>query len=161
MDGLDRIQQYLHRHRVDYCVRHHPLAFTAQDVAATEHLSGALMAKVVMVMADERLAMLVLPASRRVDEQRAAEVLGADQVRLASEDEFASAFQDCNVGAMPPFGNLYGIPVCVDSALTEDETITFQAGTHTCTISIKYADYESLVGPTVADLAVHQLSHRA
>jgi Ala-tRNA(Pro) deacylase len=119
------------------------------------------MAKVVMVVADGHLAMLVLPASRRADEERAAIALNAKEVRLAGEEEFSSTFPDCEVGAMPPFGNLYGVPVYVDSELAEEETITFQAGTHTWTISLKYADFERLVGPTVADLALHPLArHR-
>jgi Ala-tRNA(Pro) deacylase len=116
------------------------------------------MAKVVMVVADGKLMMLVLPVSRRVDEERAAVALDAKVVRLAREEEFVSTFADCDVGAMPPFGNLYGVPVYVDDELAEDETITFQAGTHTWTITLKYADFERLVGPTVADLALHPLA---
>jgi Ala-tRNA(Pro) deacylase len=93
-------------------------------------------AKVVMVYADGDMAMLVLPASHR----------------LASEHEFAEIFRDCDVGAMPPFGNLYGIPVYVDQTLTEDESIVFQAGTHTDTISMSYADYACLVSPMIVDV---------
>ena len=158
MDCFHRIKAYLRHHRVEFDAQHHPLAYTAQDVAACEHLPSQLMAKVVMVVADGKLAMLVLPASRRVDEERAASALNAEVVRLATEEEFASTFADCEVGAMPPFGNLYSIPVYVDNELVEDETITFQAGTHTWTISLKYADFERLVGPTVADLALHPLA---
>lgn len=160
MDAFQRLQAFLNNFHVAYCVQHHAPAFTAQDVAATEHLSGTLMAKVVMVVADEALTMLVLPASRRVDEERAAEALFAAHVRLATEEEFTSKFPDCATGAMPPFGNLYGIPVYVDCELADNKTITFQAGSHTRTITLKYADYERLVGPTVVDLAVHPLSHR-
>ena len=158
MDCFQRIKEYLGRHDVEYEVKHHPLAYTAQDVAASEHLPSQLMAKVVMVVADGRLTMLVLPASRRIDEERAAAALNAKIVRLAQEEEFASTFPDCVVGAMPPFGNLYGVPVYVDNELAEDEAITFQAGTHTRTITLKYADFERLVGPTVADLALHPLA---
>lgn len=158
MDGFQRIQAYLRAHHVDFEVQCHHRAYTAQDVAATEHRSGREMAKAVMVVADGNLRMLVLPASFRVDEERTASALNAHHVRLAQEDEFTSAFLDCDVGAMPPFGNLYGVPVCVDSALAEEETIAFQAGTHTQTISLKYADFERLVRPTVADLALHPLT---
>jgi Ala-tRNA(Pro) deacylase len=158
VDGLQRIKTYLQHHHVDHEAKHHPLAYTAQDVAAAEHLPSNLMAKVVMVVADGKLAMVVLPASCRIDEERAAAALNAEVVRLAREDEFASTFADCDIGAMPPFGNLYGVPVYVDNALAEDETITFQAGTHTWTISLRYADFERLVGPTVADLALHPLT---
>lgn len=160
MDAFQRLQAFLNNVHVPYCVQYHAPAYTAQDVAATEHLSGALMAKVVMAVADGELTMLVLPASRRVDEERTAETLGATHLRLATEDEFTSKFIDCATGAMPPFGNLYDVPVYVDSELAENKTMTFQAGTHTRTITLKYADYERLVGPTVVDLAVHPLSHR-
>jgi Ala-tRNA(Pro) deacylase len=158
VDCFHRVKAYLRHHRVDFDAQHHPLAYTAQEVAASEHLPSPLMAKVVMVVADGKLTMLVVPASRRVDEERTAIALNATVVRLAAEEEFASTFADCDVGAMPPFGNLYGVPVYVDNELAEDETITFQAGTHTWTISLKYADFERLVGPTVADLALHPLA---
>jgi Ala-tRNA(Pro) deacylase len=79
--------------------------------------------------------------------------LGAGEVRLTEEERFAEAFPDCEVGAMPPFGNLYGVPVCVDRALAKDETIVFRAGTHTDTMSVAYADFERLVEPLVADFA--------
>lgn len=160
MNCFERLQAYLDNFQVDYSVQHHAPAFTAQEVAATEHLPGMRMAKVVMAVADGELTMLVLPASRRVDEERAAEALSAKHVRLASEDEFTSRFPDSADGAMPPFGNLYGIPVYVDDELAENDTITFQAGMHTRTMSLKYADYERLVRPTAVDLAVHQLSRR-
>ena len=161
MDGFQRIQAYLRAHHVDFEVQRHHRAFTAQAVAATEHMSVQQMAKAVMVVADGKLRMLGLPASLRVDEARAASALNAHHVRLAQEEDFASLFLDCDVGAMPPFGNLYGVPVYVDSALSEEETITFQAGTHTQTISLKYADFERLVGPTVADLALHPLTRHS
>jgi Ala-tRNA(Pro) deacylase len=158
VDCFHRIKAYLRHHRVEFDAQHHPVAYTAQDVAASEHLPSQLMAKVVMVVADGRLAMLVVPTSRRVDEERAAAAMNAKVVRLATEEEFASTFADCEVGAMPPFGNLYGVPVYVDEELAEDESITFQAGTHTWTITLTYADFERLVGPTVADLALHPLA---
>jgi Ala-tRNA(Pro) deacylase len=158
VDCFHRIKAYLRHHRVEFDAQHHPLAYTAQDVAASEHLPSQQMAKVVMVVADGKLMMLVLPVSRRVDEERAAVALDAKVVRLAREEEFVSTFADCDVGAMPPFGNLYGVPVYVDDELLEDEAITFQAGTHTWTITLKYTDFERLVGPTVADLALHPLA---
>ena len=161
VDCFQRIKDYLRQHHVEFEVQLHPPAYTAQHVAASEHLPGHLMAKVVMVVADGALKMLVLPASRRVDEERAASALEASEVRLAREDEFTATFLDCDVGAMPPFGNLYGVPVYVDNELTEDETITFQAGTHTRTISLKYADFERLVRPTVVDLALHPLARHS
>ena len=158
MDGFHRLKMNLRHHRVGFQVEYHPAAFTAQEVAASEHLSGNLMAKSVMVIADGKLAMLVLPASLRVDEERAARALGAREVRLAREEDFAFTFRDTEVGAMPPFGNLYGVPVYVDRALAEQESITVQAGTHTATITLNYANFARLVRPTVADLAMHPLT---
>jgi Ala-tRNA(Pro) deacylase len=153
MSYLDRLQSYLRQNEVSFQIQHHPIAYTAQEVAASEHVSGKLLAKTVMVVADGQLVMLALPAPYRVETEKARTALGATEVRLAHEDEFASTFADCEVGAMPPFGNLYGVPVYVDRALAEDETIVFRAGTHTDTMSLNYADFERLAQPTVAEVA--------
>src|SRR2546422_11514528 len=107
MDCKETLENYLRESRVAYQVQHHPRAVTAQEVAASEHISGKLLAKVVMVMAGGRLVMLALPAPERVYLPEVARVLGAREVRLADEKEFADAFPGCEVGAMPPFGNLY------------------------------------------------------
>ena len=155
MQCKDRLEAYLRDNKVPFQVQHHTLAYTAQEVAASEHVPGKLLAKVVMVFADGQLAMLALPAPHRVDVAKASAALGAKEVRLAHESEFAAAFPDCEVGAMPPFGNLYGVPVYVDEALAEDETIVFRAGTHTDTMSLRYADFERLVGPATAAFAQH------
>jgi len=149
----ERLETYLRDNQVPFQVQNHPIAFTAQQVAATEHIPGRLLAKVVMVSADGRLAMLVLPTPYQVDLAKAAASLGAKEARLAQETEFSAAFPDCEVGAMPPFGNLYGLPVYVDRSLAEDDTIVFRAGTHTDTMSLKYADFERLAQPTLADFA--------
>ncbi len=155
MDCKERLESYLREDQVPFETHHHPTAFTAQEVAASEHTPGKMVVKVVMVLADGELAMLAMPAPYQADLERVAEVLGASEVRLAHEEEFAPAFSDCEVGAMPPFGNLYGLPVYVDEALAEDETIVVQAGTHSDTIRLKYADFERLVRPTVARFAYH------
>jgi Ala-tRNA(Pro) deacylase len=149
MGAKDRIREYLQGEGVSFEDHQHPEAFTSQEVAAAEHVPGRMVAKVVIVRADEDLIMLVLPAHHHVDLERASDVVGKE-VRLATEKEFAPAFPDSEPGAMPPFGNLYGIPVYADRALEENETIVFEAGTHTDTISIAYADYERLAQPTVA-----------
>ena len=153
MDCKERLEAFLRQNKIPFQVVHHPLAYTAQEVAAAEHVPGRMLAKVVMALADGKMVMLALPAPSRVDLTKAASMLGAKEVRLAHEEEFAAAFPDCEVGAMPPFGNLYDLPVFVDKALTEDEDIVFNAGTHTDTISMKYADYERLVKPAVGDFA--------
>jgi len=155
MNCKERLDAYLRENKVPFQVIHHPLAYTAQEVAAAEHVPGKMLAKVVMVFADGKLVMLALPAPHRVDLNKAAAALGAKEVRLAHEEEFVAAFPDCEVGAMPPFGNLYDLPVYMDKALAEDDTIIFQAGTHTDTVSLKYADFERLVKPRVGDFAHH------
>lgn len=154
MTGKDRLEAYLRENRVPFEVRHHPLAYTAQHVAQSEHVPGRLVVKVVVAKADGRFVMLALPAPYLVNLDKAAEALGVSAPQLASEDEFRDAFPDCDVGAMPPFGNLYDLPLYVDRALTEDERIVFQACTHTDTISMSYADYARLAAPVVADFAV-------
>lgn len=149
----DRLAAYLHANRVPFETQHHQVAYTAQDVAASEHLPGQLMAKVVMAVADSALIMLVLPANHRADLAKVRAALGASAVWLADESDFASRFADCELGAMPPFGNLYNLPVYVDQTLTEDPSIVFQAGTHSETMRIRYADFARLVKPTVVDIA--------
>jgi len=148
----EKFEAYLREQGVPFEKQQHGIAFTAHEVAASEHLPGDLVAKVVMVFADGNMFMLVLPASHRADLTKATAALDAKDVWLAGEQEFAKIFPDCEIGAMPPFGNLYGVPVYVDRTLTEDETIVFQAGTHTGTISMAYADYERLVKPQIVDV---------
>jgi Ala-tRNA(Pro) deacylase len=144
---------YLRENRVPFEVQHHPRAVPAQEVAASEHVPGKMLAKTVMVLADGQLIMLALPAPYQVDLEKVSALLEAGEVRLAEEEEFGDAFPDCEVGAMPPFGNLYGVPVYVEEALAEDEQIIFRAGTHTDTMSVRYADFERLVEPAVAAYA--------
>jgi Ala-tRNA(Pro) deacylase len=153
----DRLEAYLREKQVPFEVRHHPVAYTAQEVAASEHVPGKMLAKTVMVLADGEMVMLALPAPYQVDMEKAGTALRAGEVRLAQEEEFEVAFADCEVGAMPPFGNLYDMPVYVEETLAEDETIVFRAGTHTDTMSVRYADFERLVKPTVAEFARREL----
>lgn len=153
MKAKENLEKYLRDNKVPFQMQHHPLAYTAQEIAASEHVPGKLLAKVVMVMADGQLVMLALPAPEIINMNDVATALGAKEVRLAHEDEFVGAFPDCEVGAMPPFGNLYNLPIYVDKTLAEDETIVFQAGTHSDTMSMKYADYAKLVQPTVAQFS--------
>ena len=156
MDCKDRLEAYLREKQVPFDVRHHPRAITAQEVAASEHVPGKMLAKTVMVLAGGKMVMLALPAPYQVDVDKAGKVLGGE-VRLAKEEEFENTFPDCEVGAMPPFGNLYEVPVYVEAALAEDETIVFRAGTHTDTMSLSYADFERLVEPTIAGFAASRL----
>jgi len=144
-----RLKEFLDKQRVKYvCVNHSP-AYTAQEVAASAHVPGWEVAKVVMVKVDGEMAMAVLPANRKVVPQDLREMLGAERVELATEAEFRDKFQDCELGAMPPFGNLYDMPVYVAPALAADEEIAFNAGTHTEIIKMSYKDFERLAQPKV------------
>jgi Ala-tRNA(Pro) deacylase len=154
MDCKERLEAYFRENDVPFEVQEHRPAFTAQRVAASEHVPGHMFAKVVMAEEDGELVMLVLPANSVVDTRKASAVVGGEQVRLAAERQFAPRFPDCEAGAMPPFGNLYDVPVYVDRSLGTSERIVFQAGTHTVTMSVPYDDFERLAHPTVADLAV-------
>jgi Ala-tRNA(Pro) deacylase len=154
MDCRERLEGYLSREGVSFEVQQHRVAYTAQKVAASEHVPGRMFAKVVMARADDDLVMLVLPASAVVDTEKVAQAVGGKPVRLAAESEFAPRFPDCEPGAMPPFGNLYDVPVIVDRALGGNERVVFQAGTHTVTMSVRYDDFERLADAAVADLAV-------
>jgi Ala-tRNA(Pro) deacylase len=155
MTCKERLEAYLREKGVPYQNQHHARAISAQEVAATEHVPGRMFAKTVIVTPDDEqsMVMLVLPAPSHVNPLKASAAMGVSEVHLADEERFADTFPDCEVGAMPPFGNLYDVPVYVDRALVEDETIVFRSGTHTDTMSVSYADFEKLVRPTVADIA--------
>jgi Ala-tRNA(Pro) deacylase len=149
----ERLERYLREQHVPFEVQHHPLAVTALEVAEVEHVPGEEFAKVVMLIADQHNVMLVLPAAFRVDVDRLSEALAMQSVRLATEAEFAADFPDCQVGAMPPFGSLYGVDVYVDRSLTQQDNIVFRAGTHTDTMSMAYKDFAELVVPMVVDVS--------
>ncbi len=157
MKCQEQLEQYLRERKVGYQIQHHPQAYTAQQIAECEHISGKKVAKSVVVFAGADKALLVLPASQRVDLSRVRSVLGAQEVHLANEEDLRRLFPNCEVGAMPPFGNLYNLPVCVEHSLTIQENIVFPIGTHTETMSLKYADFERLVKPTVADFALRPM----
>jgi Ala-tRNA(Pro) deacylase len=155
MNGKDRLESFLRDNSVPFQVHHHPEAFTAQEVAAAEHVPGRELAKVVLVSGDGRMAMAVVPAPKQVDLDKVANAIGSNAVQLASEEELSAQFPDCDTGAMPPMGNgtLYDVPVYVDGALQGQGTIVFNACTHTDAIHMGYADFERLVKPEVVDLA--------
>jgi Ala-tRNA(Pro) deacylase len=147
------VELLLREHHIPYELHHHPPAYSAQRLAACEHVPGKLVAKVVIAFADGRMLMLVLPATANLNLMKLAEAVETEDVRVARENEFAAVFADCEVGAMPPFGNLYDLPVLVDRSLAADEEILFPAGTHTETVRMRYADFADIVHPRVADLA--------
>jgi Ala-tRNA(Pro) deacylase len=150
---LTSLRQYLDKHNVKYTVISHSPAYTAQGIVALAHISGKEMAKTVMVKLDNKLVMTVLPASFRVDLGLLKKATGATVAELASEDEFKDRFPECETGAMPPFGNLYGFDVIVDQSLTKDEEIAFNACSHRELIRLAWRDYEGLVNPKVIRIA--------
>jgi len=138
---------------VQFAEESHRRAYTAQQIAALEHVPGRQFAKVVMLIVDGRPIMAVLPATRAVQVAQVARLLSAHEVRLACESEFAPLFPDCEVGAMPPFGNLYCIPVYVDEPLARNQEIVIQAGTHSDSIRLRYFDFARLTQPVVMPLS--------
>ena len=143
-----RLKDFLDKEHVKYVTIGHSPAFTAQEIAALTHTPGKELAKTVIIKVDGELTMVVLPASEMVRLDHLRESLGTEFVELADEDEFKGAFPDCETGAMPPFGNLYGMSVFVSQALREDDEIAFNAGSHDELIRLPYAEYERLVHPT-------------
>lgn len=150
-----KLKQFLDEKGVKYVSIKHSRAYTAQEIAASLHVPGQELAKTVLVKLDGRMAMVVLPASYKVDFDRLKECTGASTVELASEDEFRETFPDCELGAMPPFGNLYGLPVFVDETLTTEPEIVFNACSHTEVIRMGFEDYKNLVNPTVVSCGQH------
>ena len=147
---VQRLKEFLDANNTKFVTISHSQAFTAQEIAAAAHVPGKEMAKTVMVKLDGDLAMVVLPAPDQVSIAHLQEASGAREVELASESEFSDRFPNCQVGAMPPFGNLWGMTVFVDERLREDEQIAFNAGSHTELVKLSYTDYERLVEPVVA-----------
>lgn len=148
-----RLIDFLNEGKARYEILHHPEAFTAQELAAIEHVRGRSHAKVVIVRTDGGLLMMVLPADHRVDLEKLKKITG-QQTALAGEPEFKELFPDCALGAMPPFGRLYGVTTYLDHSLADSDNIVFEAGTHSDAIKMRFADYERLANPQVADFAI-------
>ncbi|MDX1675347.1 MAG: YbaK/EbsC family protein [Longimicrobiales bacterium] len=150
---IEKLKTFLDDHGVGYETLSHEEAYTAQEVAAAAHLPGKEVAKTVMVKVDGDMAMVVLPATYDVSLDRVREMTGAGTAELAGEAEFQDLFPDCEPGAMPPFGNLWDLPVFVDRHLREDERIAFAAGNHHELVRLAYADFERLVEPVIGELS--------
>lgn len=150
---VQKLKEFLDANGVKYVTVSHSKAYTAQEIAATAHIKGKELAKTVMVKINDKMAMAVLPAAFPLDLNLLRQTAGGATVELASESEFRDLFPGCETGAMPPFGNLYGMDVFVAQSLAEDEQIAFNAGTHTELVQLAYKDYERLVKPKVARLA--------
>ena len=147
---MNRLKEYLDSNGVAYTTIPHRPAYTAMEVAQSAHVPGREMAKTVILEVDGHLAMAVLPANKHVSLERLGRELGAHHVGLAKEVEFRKDFPDCEVGAMPPFGNLFRMEVLVDPKLAEDEEIAFNAGSHAEVVRMAYKDFERLVHPRMA-----------
>ena len=147
---VKKLKEYLDSHQVKYVTISHSPVYTTQEIAGSAHIPGKELAKTVMVKIDGKVAMAVLPASYRVDFDLLKKAAGASSVELASEKEFENMFPDCEIGAMSPFGNLYGMDVFVAASLAEDTEIAFNAGSHNELIRLSYKDFEGLVKPKIA-----------
>lgn len=146
-----KLKEFLDSNGVKYVLISHGPAFTAQEIAAEAHIPGKELAKTVMVKIDGAIAMAVLPASYVVDFDMLKKAAGAGEVKLAAEGEFKDLFPGCELGATPPFGNLYEVPVYVDRSLAEDDEIAFNAGSLKELFRMGYGDFENLVKPTIAE----------
>lgn len=154
MAVLRRLTSFLEGAGVPFEILRHERAYTSEEVAATQHVPGRELAKVVVARLADGFAMAVLPATSRLDLHKLGDLAGDPHAGLAGEDDLAVLFPGCEVGAMPPFGNLFHVPVYADRRLAEDERIVFEAGTHTETIRMAWRDYARLVQPTMGDLTL-------
>ena len=150
---IQRLKNVLNQNGIKYVILKHSPAYTAQEIAAAAHIPGKEVAKTVILKLDGIFAMAVLPASCQIDFELLQDAFSATRVELATEDEFEKLFPNCEAGAMPPFGNLYGMHVYVAPELAEDEYIAFNAGSHSELIQMRYVDFEDLVQPQELFLA--------
>lgn len=155
---VTKLKEFLDGENVKYVSILHSRAYTSQETAENAHVSGKELAKTVMIKVDGKMSMAVLPADEQVDLDLLKGNTNASKVELATEDEFKNLFPECETGAMPPFGNLYGQDVYVEESLNEDETIAFNAGTHSELIQLTYNDFERLVKPKLIRLSSKYIS---
>jgi Ala-tRNA(Pro) deacylase len=154
MECRERLEQYFRENEVPFEVISHEEAYTMQEVAASLHIPGGQIAKVVIVKADGKMAMLVVSSPDRLDFAKVRALLDTKKVRLAKEEEFGDLFPDCEIGGMPPFGNLYGVPVFVDRILSNEADIIFRVGTLQEVMKITYADFAQLAQPIVGEFTM-------
>ncbi|MHC5062337.1 MAG: aminoacyl-tRNA deacylase [Planctomycetota bacterium] len=153
-----RVLDFLDKSGVKYEITEHKPAFTAQHVAAVEHESGKFVAKPVVVKVDGKFVMCVLPACYKIDLKALKKQMKAKKAELAAEEEMGELFGDCELGAEPPFGNLYDMPTVIDKTIEDDDHILFQAGSHEKAIRMSMADYVKLVAPDVMEFSYHMTS---
>jgi Ala-tRNA(Pro) deacylase len=149
MPVLKRLESYLDEYKIPFVHSVHPLTFTAKETAHSEHINERKLAKTVVVLADDVFAMAVLSADSAVDLPELRHAMGVRDLRLATEEEMQDLFPDCDLGAMPPFGNLYGLPVYVESSLAHQRDITFNAGTHRDVVRVRFDDFERAANPVI------------
>ena len=149
-----KLKKFLDDNNIKYVIIRHSPAFTAQEVAGMAHIPGKDMAKSVMVSIEGKMAMIVIPASLKIDFSVLKKVIGVVDIELATEEEFKYMFPDCEIGAMPPFGNLYNMDVWVEKSLSEDSEIAFTACTHSELVKMSYKDFEKLVKPQIGSFAL-------
>jgi len=154
---LRKLAALFHEEKVPYRLIHHPDVFTAPELAGSIRAPGKEVAKVVIVRAEDKYIMAVLPANCPLDVNRFARMIGARNLAVAEEWELEKLFPDCHLGAMPPFGNLYGIPVYIDATLAKQSVIFFPAGSHHATLEMNYDDFDRLVSPLVGHFAFEPL----
>jgi len=152
---IQRLREFLDSHHIKYFVISHSPAYTAQDIAAVAHVSGNELVKTVMVTIDRKMAMVLLHAPRHLDFDLLRQLCGSRDVALAEEQEFSGLFPECEIGAMPPFGNLYGMEVYADEELGESIDIVFSAGSHRELLRLSWFDYTRLVAPVMGRLTSH------
>ncbi|MHB8929383.1 MAG: aminoacyl-tRNA deacylase [Melioribacteraceae bacterium] len=149
------LREFLDQNKIRYVTVKHSVAYTAQEIAASAHIKGKELAKTVLIKVDGKMAMCVLPASYKIDFDLLKEALGGKNIRLANEVEFKDKFPECDVGAMPPFGNLYGMDVYVEEILAKDKEIAFNACSHIELLQMSFKDYGRLVKPRLIKFSFH------
>ena len=145
---LQQLKDFLNTNNVKFVTINHSPAYTAQEIAQSAHIPGGELAKVVMIKSDGKLAMVVVPASHKVDLGTVSAASGTSKLVLANETEFKNEFPGCEVGAMPPFGNLFGMAVYCSDALQGNDKIAFNAGSHAELVQMAFSDFANLVEPT-------------
>jgi Ala-tRNA(Pro) deacylase len=159
--AISSLREYLDKHGIQYIVVSHSPAYTAQGIAALSHTPGKEYAKTVVIKLDGELALAVLPASFQVDLGLLKRAARARKAELAAEEEFKDSFPECETGAMPPFGNLYGMKVIADESLAKDKQITFNACSHRELIRLAWDDFQMLAKPTMARFASSNVTRAA
>ena len=150
---VKKLIDYLDQNNIHYVIINHSSAYTASEIAASAHIKGEELAKTVIVKIDGNMSLLVIPAKYKINFDLLKKHTGCDLIELAKEEEFTELFPDCQVGAMPPFGNIYDMKTYMDKTLTYEDDIAFNAGNHSQLIRLSCRDFIDLVKPDIANFA--------